>query len=96
MARERALTGRSSVLWRTVARPARFERVASTFAGWSSIQLSYGCILFSPTPADQRRSTDLAGISKFVGCDSVTNLVLRAATPGYPEISNYAVAICGS
>jgi hypothetical protein len=44
----------------------------------------YGCILFSPTPADQRRSTDSAGISKFVWCDSVTNLVLRAAAPAYP------------
>ena len=27
-----------------VAHPARFERVASTFGGWCSIQLNYGCI----------------------------------------------------
>ncbi len=26
-----------------VAHPTRFERVASTFGGWRSIQLSHGC-----------------------------------------------------
>ena len=29
---------------RRLAHPARFERAASTFGGWRSIQLSYGCI----------------------------------------------------
>ena len=31
-------------LTRRMARPTRFERVASTFGGWRSIQLSYGRI----------------------------------------------------
>jgi hypothetical protein len=35
-----------------VAHPTRFERVASTFGGWRSIQLSYGCISISPSPTD--------------------------------------------
>ncbi len=35
-----------------LAHPTRFERVASTFGGWRSIQLSYGCISISPSPTD--------------------------------------------
>ncbi len=45
---------------RRLAHPTRFERVASTFGGWRSIQLSYGCISIWPSPTDLRGSTDSA------------------------------------
>jgi hypothetical protein len=41
MARERALTGRSSVLWHTLARSEGFEPPTPRFEVWCSIQLSY-------------------------------------------------------
>ncbi len=41
-----------------VARPARFERVTSTFGGWRSIQLSYGRIVIIAYAVLTRRSRE--------------------------------------
>jgi hypothetical protein len=40
--RKETSAARHSMLWRRIARPRRFQRVASTFGGWRIIQSTYG------------------------------------------------------
>lgn len=48
-----------------MAHPTRFERVASTFGGWRSIQLSYGCLtrhLVQPLPPRNPKAVGREGM----------------------------------